>query len=59
MDKYEIRHSTEETDCDWCGMPLYVGDTAWEQAGRAYCSRHCAQMGQNLAATEAEETGAA
>jgi hypothetical protein len=55
MDKYTITHHTEETACDWCGTPLDVGDTAWEQAARVYCSRHCAQQ----ALAETEETGAA
>ncbi len=26
---YIVHDATEETACDWCGCPLYVGDRAY------------------------------
>jgi len=41
--KYVIRGLAQETDCDWCGMPLYHGDEAIEtDTGGIACSRRCA-----------------
>ena len=41
-DRYVIGRPIEETECDWCGAPLYVGDTAIETSCGIYCSRVCA-----------------
>lgn len=30
--RYTIQDHTEETSCDWCGCPLYVGDRAYPNA---------------------------
>ncbi len=27
--RYTIHDITEETSCDWCGCPLYIGDRAY------------------------------
>ncbi len=27
--RYTIHDMTEETFCDWCGRPLYIGDRAY------------------------------
>jgi hypothetical protein len=36
--KYVIRDRDEETVFDWCGFPIEVDDTVYEESGRAYCS---------------------
>jgi hypothetical protein len=41
-ERYVIGRPIEETLCDWCGAPLYVGDTAIETSSGIYCSRACA-----------------
>jgi hypothetical protein len=40
-----IKHHTEETTCEHCGAPRYVGDrVVIDQArGRAYCCRRHAE----------------
>lgn len=38
---YRINHHTEEASCNYCGCPLYVGDTVFEYVGDAFCSRSC------------------
>lgn len=38
---YRINHHNEEASCGHCGCPLYVGDTAFEYVGEAFCSRTC------------------
>ncbi len=41
--RYRIHDHTEETDCDYCGAPLYVGDKAVEDSrGMVFCSDTCA-----------------
>lgn len=42
MTPYRIRSAAEETSCEWCGFPLYVGDSAIELDDRIYCGRSCA-----------------
>jgi len=46
--QYEITRYTEETACDNCGCPLYVGDTVHlsDDEARAYCSNFCARAGE-------------
>ena len=48
-----IRHHTEETDCDYCGHPLHVGDDVVDVVPDSepnayhlgvYCSRYCARL---------------
>ena len=40
--KTTIRHHLEETSCEECGMPLYVGDSCYfTEDGRDFCSRAC------------------
>jgi hypothetical protein len=41
-ERYVIGRPIEETLCDWCGAPLYVGDVAIETDRGIYCSRACA-----------------
>ena len=41
-ERYAIGRPIEKTLCDWCGAPLYVGDTAIETDRGIYCSRACA-----------------
>lgn len=53
--QYEITHHTQETACDNCGCPLYVGDTVYlsDDEARAYCSQSCARAGErNTAALQ-------
>jgi Zn-finger protein len=40
---YRINGRLEETDCDWCGCPLFHGDTAVQDGDTwsVYCSRTC------------------
>jgi hypothetical protein len=40
-EKYPIRNRTEETTCDYCGCPLFVGEDAFEYVNEVFCSRHC------------------
>lgn len=43
MAKYEIKSYKQETSCDWCGYPFYVGDYAYldENTNRVYCGEKC------------------
>lgn len=44
--RYVIAALSEETECDECGYPLYVGDDAYvmkEDDGRTFCTRSCAR----------------
>lgn len=36
-----ITHHTQETSCDHCGCPLYVGDQAIFTDEGVFCSRRC------------------
>ena len=42
MSAYVIRRHGEETTCEWCGFPLYVGDRALQAGDWIYCGRTCA-----------------
>jgi hypothetical protein len=42
MSRDRIRSHAEETDCDWCGWPMYVGDPATFRFDLAFCSPACA-----------------
>lgn len=45
--KYIIKHHSEETACDWCGEPLYTGDTAHESKDDTiFCGKQCAKNWQ-------------
>jgi hypothetical protein len=37
-----IAHHTEESCCDTCGAPLYVGDRAYLHSDTPFCSLYCA-----------------
>lgn len=41
--KDKIRERNEETECMWCGEPLFVGDNCvWvEYTGECFCSMKC------------------
>ena len=39
---YRIRHHDEESVCNHCGYPLYVGDSALEDNSGIYCCNQCA-----------------
>jgi hypothetical protein len=45
-----IQNTSEETDCNYCGMPLYTGDEAVLWDDKVFCSPTCrsdyAQSGQ-------------
>ncbi len=45
MTKYTIKKRNEETECCYCGYPLYVEDTAYlsKDERRVYCSKVCGQ----------------
>src|SRR5213593_2129492 len=38
-----VRHHSEEGACEWCGWPYFVGDYAYENDLKIYCSRNCAR----------------
>jgi hypothetical protein len=42
----KIKYHLHETDCDYCGYPLGIGD--WiihdPERGRGYCSMSCANL---------------
>lgn len=42
MTAYRIRTRDEETACEWCGFPLYVGDSAVLTRDLVFCGRTCA-----------------
>jgi hypothetical protein len=44
MPFYTVRHHTEEFQCPKCGVPLYVGERAYQDGpdGTCYCSAYCA-----------------
>jgi hypothetical protein len=41
---YIIQDLTEETECAWCGFPLYAGDKVYmpTETGEPACSVFCA-----------------
>ena len=45
---YIIETREHETDCDTCGYPLVIGDTAYfnEQTSEVYCGKGCAVKAQ-------------
>ena len=49
--EYTINDRTEETECDYCGYPLYIGDNAILADGDRicgiYCSETCAELDQS------------
>lgn len=55
LEKYTIADRTQEADCDECGYPLYVGDTAYycDDNGAIYCSETCAENIGHLEIVEA------
>jgi len=46
--RYVIQRHAEETHCDYCGSPLYVGDSAFldDQTGKVYCTKNCHKRDQ-------------
>lgn len=40
---YRVRRATEEAECEQCGNPIYMGETAYESGEHVYCSRDCAK----------------
>lgn len=44
--RQDVRHHTEETACDWCGRPAYVGDWVLVLDGGTAdaCSPGCARQ---------------
>jgi hypothetical protein len=42
MERYTIKDRSEESECQYCGYPLYVGDRAMEHNDGVYCSKTCA-----------------
>jgi len=48
-ERYTVERPDEETPCDWCGAPLYVGDAAFETTRGIYCSRECAARAASVA----------
>ena len=39
MERYVVHDRTEETECETCGWPMFVGDTVWMTAdGHVGCS---------------------
>lgn len=42
LSKYIIRRWQDETQCDWCGYPLYIGDVAYmDTSNKVYCGKKC------------------
>mgnify|MGYP001277200601 CR=1 FL=1 len=43
--EYTIRAHRWETECGWCGAPIFYGDTAYEAVGvcSPCCSPSCAE----------------
>jgi hypothetical protein len=46
-----IRNIAEETQCNYCGRPLYTGDHATVHGGDVYCQSICAQDNDELVCT--------
>jgi hypothetical protein len=40
--EYQIRRQMDETTCDQCGQPLYVGDWATFDGKNVFCCDGCA-----------------
>ena len=40
-EKYCVRNSTEETECEFCGCPICCGETAYSYLSETFCSRQC------------------
>lgn len=58
MSAYVIRRHDEETTCEWCGFPLYVGDSALESADRIFCSSGCASRYREALALRQDDEAA-
>lgn len=49
LQRYQIRAHDEETQCEYCGYPLYRTDYAWDNPddenleGNVYCQPECYQ----------------
>jgi hypothetical protein len=46
LKREKIKYHLHETDCDYCGYPLAIGDwiIADRERGRGYCSISCANQ---------------
>ncbi len=40
-EKYRIGNPTEETECSFCGCPIFQGEPAYLYLSEVFCSRHC------------------
>ena len=59
MSRYVIRHHSEETDCDWCGWPMYGGDAAHYAREHVFCSSECVDRYREALALRQDEDAAA
>ena len=48
MPRFENVRIDTDTDCEYCGYPLFAGDTAVFSAGNIYCADGCANADQRL-----------
>ena len=46
MPTYVIEHRNQECDCDYCGMPLYIGDTVHTEDVESIPHVFCCQRHQ-------------
>jgi hypothetical protein len=51
-----VKRPIDETECDYCGGPLLVGDRVLYDldGGAAYCCGTCAEHDRRTSATDAE-----
>ena len=54
-DWYRVSDWRMETTCQWCGIPLVVGDRALEVFAHVYCSELCATHSHRTLLTEAKD----
>ena len=51
---YKIKDRYQETDCEYCGYPLYTGDTAYQAESTVisgiYCTLSCARKDHDRSA---------
>ncbi len=46
-ERYRITGREEETECGFCGYPLFSGDDAYEYVGSVFCSVSCCRKSRN------------
>ena len=59
MSSSRIRSHSEEADCDWCGWPMYLGDSAHYAREHVFCSPECADRYRETLALREDEDAAA